>query len=76
MDARGRGWSSRNGQKEKPYLHTEPPYIMWYGYFAIYRVFISEIFLNVYLLRRCTVQPVQLNQLSGKNKKFTQLILF
>jgi len=67
MGARGRGWSSRNGQKEKPYLHTEPPYIMWNGYFAIYRVFVSEIFLSIYLLCRCTVL-LQLNRLSRKNE--------
>jgi len=66
MGARGRGWSSKNEQKEKPYLHTEPPYIIWNGYFAIYRVFVSEIFRSVYLLRRYTVL-LQLNR-SRKNE--------
>ena len=72
MGAWGRGWSSRNGQKEKPYLHTEPPYIMWNGYFAIYRVFVivSKVFLSIYSLRWCTMQSLQLNGSMDQERSF------
>lgn len=51
--------------EREAYLHTEPPYIMWNGYFAIYRVSASEtlLYTRLYLLR-CVVKRSVL-QLSG-----------
>lgn len=45
------GGGARGTDRKRSLICIRNHPIMWNGYFAIYRVFVSEIFLNIYLLR-------------------------